>query len=75
MWCYLVLCSVPLEGRYCQGLWYVVLSSCIAQCPIGDEGLHCGNCRTPLGVGRVMNQLTLTVRVFTKKYYAVRYYV
>lgn len=51
-----------------------MLSSCIAQCPIGDEGLYCGNCRTPLGVGRVMNQLTLTVRVFTKKYYAVGYY-
>ena len=47
--------------------------SCIVQCPIGEEGLHCEKCRTPLGVGRMMNQLTLTVRVFTKKYYAVCY--
>lgn len=58
-----------------SGTWQVrrLSYSCIVQCPIGEEGLHCEKCRTPLGVGRMMNQLTLTVRVFTKKYYAVCY--
>ena len=41
------------------------------QCPNVREGLCCADCRRPLGVGRLRNQLTLTMRVFTKKYYAV----